>query len=131
MIKNIWKFKLSYFVITILLFVTEVCIALFVHDKIIRPYIGDFLVVILIYCFLRSFLNFPILSIAIATWIFACAVEFLQYLNIVNKIGLQNSKLAITVVGNSFDWIDILTYTLGIIFVLGTEKIIASKNVIK
>ena len=108
--------------ITILLFVTEVCIALFVHDKIIRPYIGDFLVVILIYCFLRSFLNFSILSIAIITWIFACSVEFLQYPNIVNKIGLQNSKLVVTVVGNSFDWIDMLTYSLGIISVVYIEK---------
>ena len=120
--KNKLTFKLSYFVITILLFITEVCIALFLHDKIIRPYIGDFLVVILIYCFLRSFFNFSILSIAIATWIFACTVEFLQYLNIVHKIGLQNSKLAVIIVGNSFDWADILAYTLGIMVVVYVEK---------
>ena len=120
--KNKLTFKLSYFVITILLFITEVCIALFLHDKIIRPYIGDFLVVILIYCFLRSFFNFSILSIAIATWIFACTVEFLQYLNIVHKIGLQNSKLAVIIVGNSFDWTDILAYTLGIMVVVYVEK---------
>lgn len=120
--KNKLTFKLSYFVITILLFITEVCIALFLHDKIIRPYIGDFLVVILIYYFLRSFFNFSILSIAIATWIFACTVEFLQYLNIVHKIGLQNSKLAVIIVGNSFDWADILAYTLGIMVVVYVEK---------
>ena len=120
--KNRLCFKLSYFVITILLFITEVFIALFLHDKIIRPYIGDFLVVILIYCFLRSFFNFSILSIAIATWLFACIVEFLQYLNIVHKIGLQNSKLAVIIVGNSFDWADILAYTLGIMVVVYVEK---------
>jgi hypothetical protein len=120
--KNKLTFKLSYFVITILLFITEVCIALFLHDKIIRPYIGDFLVVILIYCFLKSFLNFSILALAITTWIFACTVEFLQYLNIVHKIGLQNSKLAVIIVGNSFDWADILAYTLGIMVVVYVEK---------
>jgi hypothetical protein len=126
--KNIWSFKLSYFIATILLFVIEVCIALFVHDKIIRPYIGDFLVVILIYCFLRSFVNFSILSIALATWIFACFVEFLQYLNIVNKIGLQDSKIAVTIIGNSFEWVDILAYTLGIIVVVYVEKQLVRKN---
>ncbi len=120
--KNKLTFKLSYFVITILLFITELCIALFLHDKIIRPYIGDFLVVILIYCFLRSFFNFSILVLAITTWIFSCTVEFLQYLNIVHKIGLQNSKLAVIIIGNSFDWADILAYTLGIMVAIYVEK---------
>ncbi|MFT5385169.1 MAG: hypothetical protein ACI81W_002574, partial [Saprospiraceae bacterium] len=39
---------------TAFLFLIEVGIAVFIQDRIIRPYIGDLLVVILIYCFIRS-----------------------------------------------------------------------------
>jgi uncharacterized membrane protein len=38
-----------------LLLATEIFIALFVHDKIFRPYVGDILVVILLYALVRSF----------------------------------------------------------------------------
>ena len=40
------RFNKTYFLLTILLFCTEVIIALFVHDNFIRPYFGDVLVVI-------------------------------------------------------------------------------------
>ena len=43
-------FRPIYFYWTIVLFFVEVLIALFVHDGIIRPFLGDVLVVILIYC---------------------------------------------------------------------------------
>ena len=42
------KLRLLYVIGTLLLLVTEVLIALYVHDSIIRPFIGDMLVVILI-----------------------------------------------------------------------------------
>ena len=45
-------FRRSYFSFFVLLFIIEVLIALFVNDRLIRPYVGDFLVVILIYCFI-------------------------------------------------------------------------------
>ena len=37
------------------------------HDHIIRPYVGDTLVVMLIYCFVKSFLDFPYLITALAS----------------------------------------------------------------
>jgi hypothetical protein len=120
-------FRKHYFLITVLLFVTEVLIARFLHDRIIRPYIGDFLVVILIYCFLRSFFKVSILKAAIGTLIFAYLVEFMQYLNLIQKLGLQNSKIANLILGNLFEWIDLLAYTLGIGLVLLIERIESPK----
>ncbi len=38
-------FNKSYAALTLILFTVEVVIALFVHDHIIRPYLGDVLVV--------------------------------------------------------------------------------------
>lgn len=120
-------FNKKYFSLTILIFTTEVLIALFVHDAIIRPYIGDVLVVILIYCFIKSFLKLPVLPVALFVLLFSFGVEFLQYLNIVEKLGLQNSKIARTVIGTSFAWIDLVCYIAGIIIVLITEKGFAKK----
>lgn len=116
------RFNIRYFLLTILLFVTEVLIALYSHDSILRAYIGDVLVVILIYCFVQSFFNTPVLITAIAVLIFSYIIETLQYLNIVEILGLQHSTLAKTVIGTSFSWIDILSYTAGILVVILVEK---------
>lgn len=120
-------FNKIYFLLTIALFIIQVLIALFVHDKIIRPYLGDVLVVILMYCFVQSFLKLPVLHAAIPVLLFSFGIEFLQYLNIVEKLGLQGSKIAKTAIGTSFAWIDLICYIVGIIFVLITENLSAKR----
>ena len=125
---KILKFKRLYFIFTILLFIIEVLIALYVHDRIVRPYIGDVLVVILIYCFLRSFLDISVFSAAIATLLFAYLVEIGQYFNMVIVLGLQECKIARIVIGNSFGWIDLVAYTLGVGLVFAIEKIVSQRN---
>jgi len=122
-----FKFNKKYFFLTIVLFAIEVLIALFVHDRIIRPYIGDVLVVILIYCFVKSFLELPVLAVAIFVLLFSFGIEYLQYLNIIEKLGLQESKIARTIIGTSFAWIDLVCYIVGIIITLIGEKISAKK----
>lgn len=121
-------FNKKYFGLSILIFITEVLIALFVHDTIIRPYIGDVLVVILMYCFIKSFLKLPVLTLAIFVLLFSFSIEFLQYLHIVEKLGLQKSKIAKTVIGTSFAWADILCYIVGFIVILIIEKHLSIKN---
>ena len=116
------KFSPFYFIAALLLFITEVLIALFVHDQFIRPYIGDFLVVILIYCFVKSFLNTQVIPTAIGVLLFAYTVELLQYFRIVEVLGLQHSRAARIIIGSSFEWQDILAYTLGILMVVLVEK---------
>ncbi len=128
---NGWnKFRLhkTYLLLTLLLFVTEVIIAVYVHDSIIRPYGGDFLVVIFIYCFIRSFIDLPVWVTAIAVLLFSYTIEILQYFNLVKMLGLQDSRLARIVLGTSFAWTDLVAYTLGIILVLWAEKMIAAKQ---
>jgi hypothetical protein len=116
------KINIRYFICTLLLFATEVLIALYVHDQIIRPYIGDLLVVILIYCFVKSFLNTPIWPTAITVLLFSYTIEVLQYFDLVNLLGLQDSKLARIVIGTSFAWTDLAAYTAGIAIVLYAER---------
>lgn len=123
------SFQKNYFILTILLFLIEVLIALFVHDTFIRPYLGDVIVVILIYCFIQSFIKLPVLKVALFVLLFSFTIEFLQYLNIVQKLGLENSKVAQTVIGTSFSWIDLLTYILGIAIVIIVEKYWLKKKI--
>ncbi len=118
-----FTFNTKYFILTCLLFLIEVLIALYVHDRFVRPYIGDVLVVILMYCFLKTFIKGNTFPIAIGVLMFSYLIEAMQYFKLVNLLGLQHSKLANTVIGNSFSWVDIVAYTVGICFVLMPERL--------
>ncbi|QBZ98276.1 ribosomal maturation YjgA family protein [Flavobacterium sangjuense] len=122
------KFDLKYFALTISLFIIETLIALYVHDNFVRPYFGDVLVVILIYCFVKSFFKLKVLTAALFVLLFSFAIEFLQYLNIVEKLELQHSKIARTVIGTSFSWEDIISYVAGILIVISIEYFISKKT---
>jgi hypothetical protein len=122
------KFQYRYFILAVLLFFIEVFIALFVHDEIIRPHVGDFLVVILIYCFVRAFLNLSVGKIALFVLLFSYTVETLQYFKIIEILGLQRFTVARVVIGTGFSWIDIIAYTFGVGFILLVEKIISNKS---
>jgi hypothetical protein len=112
----------KYVVFTVLIFAIEVLIAAFVHDKFVRPYVGDVLVVILIYCCIRSFFNAPVILVTGFVLLFAFTIEFLQYMNIVEVLGLEGSTVARTVIGTSFAWIDLLAYVGGSVIILIGEK---------
>lgn len=118
-----FQFNKTYFALALLIFIIEVLIALYVHDQIVRPYIGDVLVVILIYCFIKAFLNTKALPTAIFVLLFAFFIETLQYLNIVEKLGLEKSKIARTVIGTSYEWVDLVAYVAGSIIVIAVEKL--------
>jgi hypothetical protein len=123
---GIFRFNRTYGVLTLLLLVTEIVIALYVHDAIIRPYIGDLLVVILIYCCVRCFTRIPVIPAAAVTLAFAVCIETLQYFHIVEVLGLSDSRFASTVIGTSFAWMDIIAYIAGILVILVTEAIISA-----
>ena len=122
MFTNRLTFNQKYFYLTVLLFLIEVFIAVFIDDQFIRPFIGDVLVVILIYCFVKSFWKVRANVAAISVFGFACAIEGLQYLNLVDRIGLRQNRILATILGTTFDWKDVLAYALGTVIVLVCEK---------
>ncbi len=117
------RFSKTYCLLTVLLFTIEVFIGTCMHDKYIRPFGGDFLVVILIYCFVKSFAAMPVKTAAIATLLLAYVVEVSQYFKLVNHLGLKNASWANILLGNSFSWTDMLMYTLGILLTVAIEKL--------
>jgi hypothetical protein len=117
-----WHFNKIYFRLTVILFLIEVAIALFIKDRFIRPYLGDVLVVMLIYCFVKSFAKISVLKAALGVLLFALCIEILQYINIVQKLKLQHNTVAKTVIGTSFSWEDILAYIAGILIIIAVEN---------
>jgi hypothetical protein len=114
------KFNWKYFTITVIIFLVEVYIALY-EDGWIRSYLGDILVVILIYAAIRSILKLPVMTTAIGVLLFSFVVEFSQYYDLVHTLGLQHNKIALIVLGNTYHWLDLLSYTIGIVIVIIIE----------
>ena len=109
-----------YCAMSAILLALEICIALFVHDNFIRPYFGDVLVTVLLCCLCRAV--YPKLAPAMPVFLFAVAVEFSQWLGLVNMLGLQGTVFAV-IMGTSFSWIDILCYGAGCLLFMGAERL--------
>lgn len=105
--------RLPYIIATLVLLMTEVVIALFVHDRFIRPYIGDVLVVIVVYSFLRIFIPEGFTFLPLGVFIFASFVELLQLINIVELLGVENNAFLRVLIGSTFDIKDIGCYGAG------------------
>ena len=73
------KKRIFYIISFLVIFCIEVLIALYVRDRFIRPYVGDMLVVVLVYSFVRIFLPTGIPRMPFYVFLFACFVEVLQY----------------------------------------------------
>lgn len=109
------KKRFFYFIATLILLIVEILIALYVHDDFIRPYVGDAIVVIVIYTFTRIFIPEKCRLLPLYIFIFAVAVEILQGIHIVNILGVADNHFLRTLIGDSFDIKDILCYGVGCI----------------
>ncbi|MGU9938582.1 DUF2809 domain-containing protein [Empedobacter brevis] len=123
-----FKFDKKSFIIAVFTFLIEVIIALFINDKIIRPFVGDILVVVFMYYFIKAFINTKTINIAIFTLIFSFIIEILQYFKFVEIIGLGHNKAARIIIGTSFSWIDLLCYFIGFILLFFIDKELNNKT---
>ena len=114
------KKRVAYGIMTLILLSIEVLIALFVHDTFVRPYIGDVLVVIVIYTFVRIFVPEGCVFLPLYVFVFAAGVEVLQLFHMVDLLGLGDSRFFRTLIGSVFDMKDILCYAVGclILFII-------------
>ena len=115
------KFKLTYFLLAVALFIIETTIAIYIDDAFVRPYFGDLLVVILIYCAIKAFIDSAPVKTAVAVFIFACLIEVSQYYHLVQLLGLGRSPISTTVMGTFFSFVDIIMYALGTLVIIGAE----------
>ena len=95
------------------LLAVEVCIALFVNDAFIRPYVGDMLVTLLLCCLCRVIVPNKVQLLPLYVFIFAACVEVSQYFDLVALLGLADNRILSTALGRTFSWIDIVCYGVG------------------
>jgi len=101
----------------------EIGIARYLHDRLIRPYGGDALAVVLVYALIRSFYPGSVLRCTGVSLLIAFMVEVTQYFQLVARLGLSDNPLARTVLGSSFDWGDMVAYSMGAAAILLAERL--------
>lgn len=106
-------FNRNCFFLAIFWFLVEVAIARYIHDQFIRPFIGDVLVIVLLFYITKTFLALRDRALVIGAVLFAYAIETGQYFHLVSLLGLEHYRLARIVIGSTFDVMDLLAYTLG------------------
>lgn len=114
-----------------LLLLTELIIGLFVHDNFIRPYIGDLLVVIFLFCTIKVFVRSGTMVTAVSVLLFAYTVEISQYFHLIYHLGWQKSLAARLVLGTNFSMTDMGMYSLGFVAIIIVESIRSKKLAFK
>lgn len=116
------KFNRKNFIIFLILFSIEVIIALYITQHFIRHVFGDFLCVIMLYYFFKSFINTKSTSIVITVLIIAYLVEFLQLTHILTYLNIAENSVLRIISGATFSAIDLIAYTLGALTVFLIDK---------
>ncbi len=103
-----------------LLLVIEIIIGKFAHGF-IRAYVGDVLIIPLIYCFVRIFYvpHAPWLPAAVGS--LGILAEVLQYFDLCGFLGIPKGSLLGILLGSSADFADILCYAAGTLLIYGAE----------
>ena len=104
--------RLIYAACAALLLIAEILIGLYAHDDFVRPYLGDTLVVILLWCLVRIAVPTRLSWLSAAVFLFAVLVEISQIFPLCDLLGIQNSLIR-TLMGTSFSWWDIVAYLAG------------------
>ena len=104
----------------VLLLVVEIIIGKYAHGF-IRAYIGDVLVIPLIYCFVRIFYVRPAVWLPAAVGGLGILAEMLQYYNLCGLLGIPKGSLLGILLGSSADWADIACYAVGIVLIYAAE----------
>jgi len=122
-------FNFKNLIIAVIIFIIEFLIATTFKDIVfVRAYLGDVLVVMLMYYFVKAFVEVDNTKLIIALLIFSCIIEFLQYFHFAEMIGFKDNKIAMIVLGNSFSWIDILCYLADGLILYLIEVLAKSKS---
>ncbi len=119
--------------IFVLLLCIEIIIAIFVHDNFVRPYLGDVIVVALIYFFLKIFIKKDIVLLPVYIFAFSFLTELIQYFDFLERLKLEDNRILNIIFGSTFDLKDILCYGIGcvLVFVYQYRDIDKRKSTIK
>lgn len=110
------------------LFACEVLIAVYAKGF-VRNHLGDVLVVILLYCLVRTFFRGFRMLLPVYIFLFAVLVEAAQACRITDMLSISRESVLAVVTGTSFDWGDILCYAAGSVACIACDKLFIKKTV--
>lgn len=96
-------------------------VKLFAKNQFIRGFVGDIIIILLIYFFIKIFYDFHPAKLTVFILLLAFAIEFLQYLNLISILGLEQNIFAQLIIGSVFDPLDLLAYAIGAITVYALD----------
>ena len=111
----------AYALAAVAVLLIEILIALFVRDRIVRPYLGDTLAVVLVYLGLRAITPLHTIPAVVTALAIAFAVETAQCFHLVDQLGLREHRIASTILGTGFELKDFIAYTAGALLILLIE----------
>lgn len=120
------KLRISFLAVFVLLLAVEVLIALFVHDDFVRPYVGDMIVTVVVWSFMRIIFPDRFKLMSLYVMIFAILVEVGQYFHYAELLGITNPVL-VTMMGTSFAWADIACYAVGCVIAAVADTVMFRK----
>ena len=98
----------------------EILIGRFGHGF-LRAYVGDVLVIPLIYCFVRIFYVRRCIWLPAAVGGLGILAEVLQYFNLCGLLGIPKGSLLGILLGSSADFGDIVCYAVGVALIYAAE----------
>ena len=121
------KRGVGWLAIGVIILVIEIYIAIFIKGGFIRHYIGDVLATAMLYAFGRAIFRVAPINLAIFVFVISLFIEALQYLKILEILGVKSSTLRI-IFGGTFDWTDIICYLVGCILAYMFENLSMQKS---
>jgi hypothetical protein len=109
--------------IFLIILIIEILIALYIKGGFIRHVFGDYLVVLMLYYFFRSFIKLKPIYTALLTLCIAYIIEFLQFINIIEILNIKQHTVTTLILGTTFSIHDLIAYTLGFLTIIFIEKI--------
>lgn len=118
---------MGYFLLSLLFFLIEIAIAKYVTGW-IRSYLGDVLVIMLIYSAVMTIIKLNKKVVVLLTLILAFAIEFSQYFKLAELLGFEKGSIAYIVLGNTFSVEDLICYLVGGFVILIIESMPLRNN---
>lgn len=116
------RFSTRYATAFVLLLLVETAIALWVHDSFVRPYLGDSLAIVALYCLVRSVFAVSQRTALVGTFVFACCLELGQSVQLVDRLGVGDNHVMRVVLGTVYSPYDLVAYAAGVLLVLVLER---------
>lgn len=113
---------------TLLLLAIETGIAVFVHDRFVRPHLGDSLAVVLVHLALRAVTRLRVLPAAGLALVTACAIEAGQYIHLIRLLALDGNIVARCLLGTDYDPQDFMAYLAGAAMAVAGEWLAARER---